>query len=131
MATSAEAEPAASYLVPVVDSDGKLIGLVTEVDLLRSRQKDADRESWWLDMLAEGEKMAPEYLEYIRDAHNTVRNVMHTDVSSVTEDTPLEEVAQMLVEKGVKRLPVVADGKIVGIVSRADLVKALGARKNW
>ncbi|MDX2142320.1 MAG: CBS domain-containing protein [Rhodospirillaceae bacterium] len=116
--------------LPVVDDEGRLLGIVSEIDLLRSRTATAERESWWLDMLAEGEKMAPEYIEYVRSGNEMVRTVMRPDVTSITEDTPLSEVAQMIVEKGIKRLPVVTNGRIVGIVSRADLVRALGARKN-
>jgi CBS domain-containing protein len=116
--------------VPVVDDDGRLLGMVSEIDLLRSRTATAERESWWLNMLAEGEKMSPDYIEYVRTGNDMVRLVMQPDVTSVSEDTPLSEVARLIIEKGVKRLPVIADGRIVGIVSRADLVRALGARKN-
>lgn len=116
--------------LPVVDDNGRLVGMVSEMDLLRSRAATAERESWWLDMLAEGEKMAPDYVEYVRSSNNLVRQVMRQDVITITEDTPLSEVAQLIVDKGVKRLPVIKDGKIVGIVSRADLVRALGARKS-
>jgi CBS domain-containing protein len=115
--------------VPVVDNAGRLLGVVSEADLLRSRQADSERESWWLNMLAEGEKLAPEFIDFVRTGNNMVRTVMHHDIAAVGEGTSLAEVAQMLVEKAVKRLPVVVDGRIVGIVSRADLVKALGARQ--
>ncbi len=81
-------------------------------------------------MLAEGEKMSPDYAEYIRSSNNQVRLVMHAEVTSISEDMPLSEVARLIVDKGIKRLPVVADGKLVGIVSRADLVRALGSRRN-
>ena len=116
--------------VPVVDGDGRLVGLVSEADLLRGRKMAADREASWLNMLADGENLSPEFVEYVRSSNEMVRVVMHTDVTSLKEDTPLDEVAQMMVEKGLKRLPVVTDEKIVGIVSRADLVKALGSRRN-
>jgi CBS domain-containing protein len=116
--------------LPVVDSEGRLVGMVSEMDLLRSREATADKESWWLNMLAEGEKMSPEYVEYVRSSNNQVRLVMHAEVTSISEDMPLSEVARLIVDKGIKRLPVVADGKLVGIVSRADLVRALGSRRN-
>jgi CBS domain-containing protein len=116
--------------VPVVDDDGRLLGMVSEIDLLRSRTATAERESWWLNMLAEGEKMSPDYIEYVRTGNDMVRLVMQPDVTAVAEDTPLSEVAQLIVDKGIKRLPVVTNGRIVGIVSRADLVRALGARRN-
>ena len=116
--------------VPVVDDEGRLLGLVSEADLLRGRKLAADREASWLNMLADGENLSPDFVNYVRTSNDMVRVVMHTDVASVTEDTPLDSVAQMMVEKNLKRLPVVTNGKIVGIVSRADLVKALGARRN-
>ncbi len=115
--------------VPVVDDKGNLVGMVTEADLLRGRKEAADREESWLTMLADGEGLAPDFVNYVRTQNNMVRVVMHHDVASIAENTPLSEVAQDMVDKGVKRLPVVADGKLVGIVSRADLIRALGARR--
>ena len=116
--------------VPVVDDDGHLVGLVSEADLLRARKAAADREAWWLNMIADGEKLSPEFVDYVRTGNDMVRVVMHSDVTAVAEDTPLADVAQLIVEKGVKRLPVVTNGRLVGIVSRADLVKALGSRRS-
>lgn len=114
--------------VPVVDDNGRLVGLVSEADLLRGRQAAAEREASWLNMIADGEKLSPEFVDYVRTSNDMVRLVMHADVTAVAESTPLGEVAQLIVDKGVKRLPVVKDGRIVGIVSRADLVRALGNR---
>lgn len=116
--------------VPVVDGEGRLVGMVSEADLLRDRSGTSERESWWLDMLADGEKLSPDFINYVRAGNNMVRRVMNADVTSVTETTPLSEVAQLIVDKGIKRLPVVQDGRLVGIVSRADLVRALGSRRN-
>lgn len=114
--------------VPVVEQDGRVVGMVTEKDLLRDRMADQKRESWWLNMLAEGEKLAPEFVEHARAGNNMVRRVMHADIIAVAEDTPLEDIARMMVDKGLKRFPVLKDGKLVGIVSRSDLVRALGHR---
>ncbi len=116
--------------VPVVGSESRLLGLVSEADLLRGRKLATDREASWLNMLSDGESLSPEFVNYVRTGNDMVRMVMHTDVSSVAEDTPLDEVARLMVEKGLKRLPVITNGKHVGIVGRADLVKALGARRN-
>jgi CBS domain-containing protein len=114
--------------VPVVDKDGQVVGMVTEKDLIRNRMEDEKRESWWLNLLAEGERLTPEFVEYARAGNNMVRRVMHTEITSVSEDTPLEEIARLMVEKGLKRFPVVKDKKLVGVISRADLVRALGHR---
>lgn len=116
--------------VPVVDGEGRLVGMVSEADLLRSQSGTSERESWWLDMLADGENLSPDFINYVRAGNNMVRRVMKSDVTSVTEATPLADVAQLIVDKGIKRLPVVQDGRLVGIISRADLIRALGARRN-
>jgi hypothetical protein len=67
--------------------------------------------------------------EYVKDHGRTVKDVMTPDVVSVTEDTELADIAALLEAKRVKRVPVVRDGKVVGIVSRANIVRAVGATK--
>ncbi len=116
--------------LPVIDTENRVVGIVTEKDLLRSRVEDQKREAWWLNLLAEGEKLAPDFVAYARAGNDIVRRIMHTDILTVTEETPLSEIAVMMVEKGIKRFPVVKDGKLVGIVSRGDLVRALGQRQS-
>jgi CBS domain-containing protein len=112
--------------VPVVDATGALLGIVSEGDLVRRRDIDRDdRASWWLQIVAEGEDLAPEILAYIRSKDRVVRNVMTREVVTVEEETPLAEIARLLEEHRIKRVPVVRQGKIVGIVRRADLVRAL------
>jgi CBS domain-containing protein len=115
---------------PVVDARGQLVGIVSEGDLLhraeigtayRHRQR---RRSWWLDHFA-----SEAAREYIKSHARTVKDVMTRDVVGVTEDTDLGDVAALLEAKRVKRVPVMRDGKVVGIISRANLVRALGATK--
>jgi len=115
---------------PVIDSSGQLVGIVSEGDLLhraeigtahRHRER---RRSWWLDHFA-----AESAREYIKSHGGTVKDVMTRDVVSVTEDTDLGDVATLLEARRVKRVPVMRDGKVVGIISRANLVRALGATK--
>jgi CBS domain-containing protein len=115
---------------PVVDSSGDLVGIVSEGDLLhraeigtahRHRER---RRSWWLDHFA-----ADRAREYIKSHGGKVKDVMTPDVVTVTEDTDLGDVAALLEAKRVKRVPVMRDGKVVGIISRANLVRALGATK--
>jgi CBS domain-containing protein len=112
---------------PVVDAGGNIVGVVTEGDLVRRAETGTERRakrrrSWWLDSLAADEEAAREYVK----AHGrTVNDIMSRRVFSVGEDTDLAEIADMLMTHRIKRVPVVRDGKVVGIVSRANLVRAL------
>lgn len=112
--------------VPVVDAAGKLMGIVSEGDLVRRGEVIRDeRQSWWLESLAEGERIAPELVAYLRSGDRMVRSLMTPEVVTVEEATLLPEVARLLERHGIKRVPVLRDGRIVGIVSRADLIRAL------
>jgi CBS domain-containing protein len=112
--------------VPIVDSAGAPIGIVSEGDLMRQFSRTSEqRRAWWLYMMAEGDELAPEFLDYLRLDHRRARDMMQTALTMVGEDTPLPEIAELMTRQGIKRVPVVRDGKLVGIVSRADLVKAL------
>jgi len=118
--------------VPVVDATGAAIGMVSEGDLVqRELKRRTPSRDWWLEMLAEGENLATEFLDYIRAADRPVREVMRTPVVTVTEDMPIQVIAEILQEHSIKRVPVLRDGRVVGIVSRADLVRALaqGAKR--
>ena len=115
---------------PVVDSGGRLVGIVSEGDLLHraeigtARRHRVRRRSWWLDHYA-----ADSAREYVKDHGRTVSDIMSPDVLTVTEDTDLADVAALLEAKRIKRVPVMRDGKIVGIISRANIVRAVGATK--
>jgi len=112
--------------VPVVDASGALLGIVSEGDLVRHSDVARDeRQVWWLQMLAEGEDVAQELLAYVRSGERTVRDLMTREVVTVEDQTPLPEIARLLQEHRIKRVPVLRQGKLVGIVSRADLVRAL------
>jgi CBS domain-containing protein len=111
---------------PVVDADGHVIGMVSENDLLgREIERRVPRREWWLELLAEGEDLAPEFLEHVRAADRPVREVMVSPVVTVSESTSIEEIAEILQRNHIKRVPVLRDGRMVGIVSRADLIRAL------
>lgn len=114
--------------VPVLDKDGRLVGMVSEGDLMApfSARNEARRE-WWLAMLAEGERLAPEFLDYIGTDHHTAADVMTRAVVSVAEATAIAEAADLLMKHRIKRVPVLRDGHVVGIVSRADIVRSLTA----
>ena len=109
--------------VPVVDKENRVIGMVSEGDLLHRAETGTERRrSWWLDMVSSTNKLAG---EYIKSHSGKVKDVMTRDVLSVTEETPVADIAVLLETNRIKRVPVVRDGKIVGIVSRANLVRAL------
>lgn len=110
--------------VPVVDSSGAPVGMVSEGDLIGRTETDRDRRrDWWLALLAEGHPLNAEFLASL--APETAKDLMAAPVISISEDTDAAEVARLLVAYRIKRLPVVREGRIVGIVSRADLLKAL------
>lgn len=116
--------------VPVVDASGRLVGVVSEGDLLHraeigtARRHRVRRRSWWLDHYA-----SESAREYVKDHGRTVSDVMTHEVVSVAEDTELADVAALLEAKRIKRVPVIRDGKVVGIISRANIVRAVGATK--
>jgi CBS domain-containing protein len=106
--------------LPVVDDKGSVVGIVTEADLL-VRQKPRTRMSWWR-LFLDGERLAREFQ---RAVGTTAGEVMTREVISIGPDLPIEAAAAILHESGIRRVPVVADGVLVGILSRGDLVKAL------
>ena len=108
---------------PVLDDQGKLVGIVSEGDLVhRSEISTERRRPWWLVLMAGDEGLAAEYIR----AHATrVDDLMSRNVITAAPDTPLHEIAEMLEKYGIKRLPIVHDGQLVGIVSRANLVQAI------
>jgi CBS domain-containing protein len=115
---------------PVVDSSERLVGIISEGDLLHrseigtARRHRVRRRSWWLDHFAS--ELAR---DYIKSHGRTVKDIMTRDVVTVSEDTDLGDVAALLEAKRIKRVPVVRDTKIVGIISRANIVRAVGATK--
>ncbi len=82
---------------PVVDADSKIIGIITEADIISKVNRDGLR----------------------------VADIMSHNVITIGEETPVSEIAALLTERKIKRVPVVCEGKLVGIVSRADIVHAV------
>ena len=114
--------------VPVVDAAGEPIGMISEGDLVGRTDDDRRaRRDWWLSLLAEGEALHPDFLESLREPAQAARDVMSSPVVTVGEETELTEVAKLLVSHRIKRVPVVRAGRVVGIVSRADIVRAMAA----
>ena len=114
--------------VPVVDKDNRVIGMVSEGDLLHRAETGTERRrSWWLEMMASTNQLAGEYL---KSHSGRVKDVMTRDVVSVTDTTPVADIAVLLETNRIKRVPVLRDGKLAGIVSRANLVRALAMTVN-
>jgi CBS domain-containing protein len=111
--------------VPVVDEENHVVGMVSEGDLLHrdeiETEKKTDRRSWWLHMLGSDRGAA----DYIKSHARTVGEVMTRKPVCVTEETSLGEIASILESHRIKRVPVLRDGRLAGIVSRSNLVQAL------
>jgi CBS domain-containing protein len=109
--------------LPVVAADGKVVGILTEGDLLRRSETGTERHrSRWLEIL-----MGPGCAagEYVKTHGRKVEEIMTTDLISVTGDTALDEVVGVMERRRIKRVPVLDGGVLAGIVSRADLLRSL------
>ncbi len=111
--------------VPVVDLDERVVGIVSEGDLMRRPELDTERyPSWWLHLFVGADDWAK---EYVRSHGLTAEDVMTRSVISASEETTLEEIATLLEKHRIKRVPILRDGRLVGIVSRANLLHGLVA----
>lgn len=109
--------------LPVTDSDGGVLGIVTESDLLRRAETGTDkRHARWVSLLIGPGRLAQ---EYVHTHGRKVGEVMTERVFTVTPETPLADLVALMETKHVKRVPVVDQGRLVGIVSRADVMAAL------
>ena len=109
--------------VPVVNDKDALVGIVSEGDLIHRVEAGTERHrSWWLELLAGKEMLAH---EFVKSHARKAADVMTRTVVSVQPDTPLGDIASLLEKHRIKRVPVVINGKIAGIVSRANLIQAL------
>ena len=111
--------------VPVIDGARKIVGIVSEGDLLRGEgtSRVRVRHPWWLEAVFVGQTVAYDKARGARAGAVMTRNVITVD-----EDTPLNEIAELLERHHIKRVPVLKDGKLAGIVSRANLLRALASR---
>lgn len=114
--------------MPVLDGAGTIVGMLSEGDLVRWHEGYTERQARWLDMLAEGTELAPEFLAGIREQNRKVSTVMSPGAITVSEATPAREIAHLMHANDIKRVPVLRDGKLVGIVARSDLVRALAEK---
>jgi len=109
--------------LPVVDGAGKVAGILTEGDLLRRSEIATERRHWpWLDFLLGPGHAAS---EYVRTHGRVCEELMSHDVISVTGATSLSEIVQLMERRHIKRVPVIENDILLGIVSRPDLLAAL------
>jgi CBS domain-containing protein len=111
--------------LPVLNKDGNLVGVLSEADLIHRAEIGTEKHRpWWLEAVTGASTLAK---EFAKSHGKKVREVMSDGVISVTEETPLSEIAALFERKRIKRVPVVKDGKLVGIVSRSNLIQALAS----
>jgi CBS domain-containing protein len=111
--------------LPVLDKDGNLVGVLSEADLIHRAEIGTEKHRpWWQEAVTGATTLAE---EFAKSHGKKVGEVMTTGVISVTEETPLSEIAALFERKRIKRVPVVKDGKLLGVVSRSNLIPALAS----
>ena len=111
--------------LPVLDKEGNLVGVLSEADLIHRVEISTEKHRpWWLETVTGATTLAE---EFAKSHGKKVGEVMTAGVISVTEETPLSEIAALFERKRIKRVPVVKDCKLVGIVSRSNLIQALAS----
>ena len=109
--------------LPVINKEGRVVGMITEGDLLRREETGTQRQRpRWLEFLVGPGKLAD---EYTRSRGRKVGEIMSDNPRTISDDTPLDEIVKMMEKHQIKRVPVVGGGHVVGIVSRANLLHAL------
>ena len=110
---------------PVLNDERKLVGVVSEGDLLhRNEAGTGRRRSWWLSLLTQKGTLAA---EYIQEHGRSVADVMSHRVITASPETPVREIARLLEKNRIKRVPIVENDELVGIVSRANLIQAVAS----
>jgi len=111
--------------LPVVDDDGRLVGLISEADLIRRVELGTEKHrTWWLEAVTGASALAE---EFAKSHGKKVDEVMSEHVVSASEDTPLAEIAALMERNRIKRVPITRGDKLVGIVSRSNLIQALAS----
>lgn len=111
--------------VPILDGDGTVVGLISEGDLMRRVEGSGKaHKSWWLSLFSGSDNTAQ---DFITMRGRRAKDIMTQKVQVVAPDTPVAEIARLLEQKRIKRVPVVEKGKIVGVVSRGNLMQALAS----
>ena len=113
--------------LPVVDDGNNVVGIISEADLLRRQEIGTEKHRpWWMEAVTPASTLA---CEFAKSYGGRVAEVMSTDVVSAAENTPLGEIATMLERHRIKRVPVLRGGKLVGMVSRSNLIQALASSR--
>jgi CBS domain-containing protein len=111
--------------IPVVGDDGAVVGIISEADLIRRKDISTEKQRpWWLEAITPATTLAA---EFAKSHGQRVHEVMSTQVVSAAAETPLSEIATLLERHRIKRVPIIEDGKLIGIVSRANLIQALAS----
>ena len=113
--------------VPVIEGEGRLSGIVSEADLMRRAEIGTTASKSWLSRFLASDAAAAH--QFVQSHSRRVAEVMTKEVVTATEDTPLGKLAELMETHGIKRIPIVRDGEVLGIVSRADLLRALLSRE--
>lgn len=109
--------------VPVVDDEGRMIGIVSETDLLHRAETGTERKrKWWISLFLDADMRAR---DYIKTHGHTAADLMSRFVISVPHDASLAAVADMLDVNNLKRVPVLENGRLIGMITRGDLVRAV------
>ena len=117
--------------VPVVNPDGVPIGMVSEGDLIGREEPDRlARRDWWLAVLNGSQPLDDDFRARLDAKDRAARDVMAAPLVTVSEDTAVSDIARLLAIYHIKRVPVVKDGRLAGIVSRADLLRAVAADRS-
>lgn len=109
--------------LPVVNAKNEVVGIISEGDLLHRVENDTERRrQWWLRAMVGSDTVA---LDYAKAHARKVSDAMTREVVTASPETPLYEIATLLEKHSIKRVPIVENGQLVGIVSRANLVQAV------
>ncbi|WP_424628461.1 CBS domain-containing protein [Bradyrhizobium sp. SYSU BS000235] len=111
--------------LPVVDSSGRLVGIVSEADFVRrSEIGTGRRRGRWITLLFGAGKMAA---EFVQENGRVVADVMTTEPITVSEDASIEEIVSLMEKNNIKRIPVLRDKAVVGMVTRSNLLQAVAS----
>ena len=114
--------------VPVVERNGRLIGIISEGDLMRRAETGTEKQpSWWLSFMTSPDEAAR---NFVKSHGRKAGDVMTRKVVTVQENTPVQEIAELLEKHQIKRAPVVHGDKVVGVVSRSNLIRGLAMQRS-
>ena len=111
--------------LPVVDNGGQVVGMISEADLMRRPEIGTEKHRpWWVEAITPAATLAE---DFAKSHGQHVDEIMSRHVISASEDTPLGEIATLLERHRIKRIPILRDGKLVGVVSQSNLIQALAS----